>query len=222
MIVLVTTCERPGSSYLPRLLTSIEQSGWSGPCFIVSDGPTSIATSFPVFASRKRQGQMRTYWRAMQIGAEQARRLGHDRVVILEDDVELCRNALTYMDTVTLPPVDFVTWFDGHVIPEGARPGIYRVPAERFFCLQAVTWTPAALEILLASPRAVEWRPLHEGDVLIAQILSGRRYGVHIPNLAQHMGSVSLCNPGEDLSGVRTANNYPGQHFNALRLVPAW
>jgi hypothetical protein len=36
------------------------------------------------------------------------------------------------------------------------------------------------------------------------------------------MGSVSLCNPGEGLTGVRTANNYPGQHFNALRLVPAW
>jgi hypothetical protein len=85
-----------------------------------------------------------------------------------------------------------------------------------------VTWTPGALETLLASPRAVEWRSLHEGDVLIAQILAGRRYGVHIPNLAQHLGSVSLCNPGEGLTGVRTANNYPGSHFNALRLVPAW
>jgi hypothetical protein len=53
---------------------------------------------------------------------------------------------------------------------------------------------------------------------LIAKILRGRHYGVHVPNLVQHLGDQSICNPGQGLSGVRVANNYPGARFDALTL----
>jgi hypothetical protein len=70
----------------------------------------------------------------------------------------------------------------------------------------------------LRSPAAAAWPDRHGGDTLIARILTGRRYGVHVPNLLQHIGAQSICNPGQGLAGVRVANNYPGRSFDAHRL----
>jgi hypothetical protein len=92
------------------------------------------------------------------------------------------------------------------------------VNAHSFFCLQGVTWRPTVAEALLRAPAAQAWRDPHAGDILIAKILKGRRYGVHVPNLVQHLGATSICNPGQKLTGVRTANNYPGAYFNAMTL----
>jgi hypothetical protein len=172
-----------------------------------------------ISASQSNEGQKRTYWRALSIGFEEARREGTDRILILEDDVELCRNALPYMARARLPAVlDFVTWFDGHAIPARARPGIYPVLAQSFFCLQGVTWSCAAAETLLSAPASQQWKERHSGDILIAKILRGRYYGVHVPNLVEHRGAKSICNPGQGLTGVRVANNYPGSDFDALTL----
>jgi len=55
-------------------------------------------------------------------------------------------------------------------------------------------------------------------DLLIAQVLAGRTYGVHVPNLVQRCGSESICNPGHALVGARTAANDPGKQFDALSL----
>jgi len=219
MVLLIVTCGARGSVYLGRLVKQINESGWAGPRFILSDGPMSLVTGWPTEASLTRQGQMRTYWRALSVGLREARRIASDRILILEDDVELSRNALRYMEKTRLPEVlDFVTWFDGHVVPPGSKSGIYPVPAENFFCLQGVTWRSATVERLLRSPAVGAWRDEHSGDILIAQILRGRRYGVHVPNLVQHLGASSICNPGQKLTGVRTANNYPGPSFDALVL----
>jgi hypothetical protein len=150
---------------------------------------------------------------------EQTRGETDDRILILEDDVELCRNALTYIERTPIPhDLDFITWFDGHIIQSGASPGIYSVPAERFFCLQGVTWRRSTAERLLRSPEAAAWPDRHSGDTLIGKILRGRRYGVHVPNLIQHIGAQSICNRGQRLEGVRTAANYPGRWFDARQL----
>jgi len=219
MIVLITTCGRRGAEYLGPLVRQVDSSGWNGTRIIVSDGPPQFLCSWRTSSTPAREGQKKAYWRALAIGLEEARKTRDQRILILEDDVGLCRNALRYMERARLPDVlDFVTWFDGHAIPAGARQGIYPLPAQNFFCLQGVTWKPSTLEALLRSPLAAEWGELHSGDILIAKILRGRRYGVHVPNLVQHLGAESICNPGQKLRGVRTANNFPGPTFDALNL----
>ena len=220
MIVLVTTCGIRKAHYLGRLLRQIDAGGWKGRRFIVSDGPpTIISGGWQVTATTKREGQKKAYWRALAVGLEESRKSSDDRILILEDDVELCTNALRYMERARLPVMlDFVTWFDGHVIPAGAAQGIYPVNAQYFFCLQGVTWKAATAEALLTSSIAANWGELHSGDILVAKILRGRRYGVHVPNLVQHLGSESICNPGQKLTGVRTSNNYPGAAFDASTL----
>jgi hypothetical protein len=219
MILLITTCGSRGAQYLVRLLKQIDASGWKGRRFVIADGPLPIVTGWPTLATPQRLGQKKTYWRALATGVEEVRKQYDDRILILEDDVELCVNALKYMERVRLPrPLDFVTWFDGHMIPAGSRHGIYPAMAQNFFCLQGVTWRPAVAEALLRTPVANAWRDPHGGDILIAKILKGRRYGVHVPNLVQHLGALSICNPGQRLTGVRTANNYPGARFNAMTL----
>jgi hypothetical protein len=220
MILLIVTCGGRGSKYLGNLVEQVNQSRWPGTCIIISDGPSSLATGWPTFASQRREGQTKTYWRALAVGLDAAQRSGSDRIVILEDDVELSQNALQYMEQIPLPKaLDFVTWFDGHAVPPGSGNGIHPVDAYKFFCLQAISWKPSTAERLLRSPAVRAWGEQHAGDNLIAQILSDRRYGVHVPNLVQHMGAASLCNPGQRLTGVRTANNYRGRTFDAMTLV---
>ena len=219
MIVLITTCGGRNLAYLQRLLRQIDASGWIGRRVLISDGPMPVLSSWSVTCSARREGQKRTYWRALAVGLEEARRHRADRILILEDDVELCRNALRYMAGARLPRVlDFVTWFDGHMVPRGSRPGIYPMPADRFFCLQGVTWQIPTAEMLLRAPASAAWAEKHSGDILIANILRQRQYGVHVPNLVQHLGAQSICNPGQGLTGVRVANNYPGPGFDALTL----
>jgi|HubBroStandDraft_5_1064220.scaffolds.fasta_scaffold223925_2 hypothetical protein len=219
MVLLVTTCGGRDSQYLRRLVAQIDSSGWRGSRIVVSDGRPSEATGWRTSASAHNEGQKRTYWRALTIGLEEARRKQFDRILILEDDVFLCRNALQYMERARLPRIlDFVTWFDGHAVPPRARFGIYPVLGRSFFCLQGVTWSRATAERLVTAPAARQWKERHSGDILIAKILAGSYYGVHVPNLVQHLGATSVCNPGQGLTGVRVANNYPGDDFDALRL----
>lgn len=225
MILLITTCTGRGSrgvrepGYLGRLLRQIDASGWKGRKLLISDGPPPLLTAWPTAATVRREGQKKTYWRALAVGLEEARRQRTDRILILEDDVELCRNALNYMERVRIPNVlGFVTWFDGHAVPPRSGQGIYPVSARFFFCLQGVTWLCRTAEALVRSPIAASWRQPHAGDVLIAKILTGRYYGVHVPNLVQHLGAASVCNPAERLAGVRVANNYPGPQFDASTL----
>jgi hypothetical protein len=220
MILLITTCgPRPGDS-LGKLRRQIDES-WSGRRILVSDGPTTVAADgWTIAATARREGQKPTYWRALAIGVEEARRTGDDRLLILEDDVELCANALAYMERARLPPgIEFVTWYDGHIVKPGAVAGIYPANAQYFICLQGVTWPLATAEKLLASPIAAAWDECHGGDILVAKILRARPYGVHVPNLVQHLGAESICSPGASLAGARTAANYPGSTFDASSLT---
>jgi hypothetical protein len=220
MMLLVVTCGARGSQYLGNLVEQVDQSGWPGRRVIISDGPCSLSTGWPTLASPEREGQTKTYWRALAVGLEEARQHRADRFVILEDDAELSQNALQYMEHTPLHPVlAFMTWYDGHAVRPGSKDGTHVVPGHRFSCLPAVTWRPRTAERLLGSPDVRAWHNAHEGDVLISQILADQFYGVHVPNLVQHMGAVSLCNPGQDLTGLRTANNYRGRAFDAMTLT---
>ncbi len=162
---------------------------------------------------------MKNYWRALACGVEAAHSRQLDQFLILEDDVELCANALPYIASSRVPAgMDFVTWFDGHALPASAAPGFHVAPIQRFICLQAVTWPVTTAMRLLESERATRWSEPHRGDLLVRHILTPGSYAVHVPNLVEHRGAHSLCSPGQTLQGNRVALNYPGPGFDALSL----
>ena len=220
MVLVVVTCALRTSDCLRGLIEQVDRQPWGGERLLVSDGPPAIETGWPTHATAKAgAGQMRTYWRALGLGVERARRAGSGRFLVLEDDVELSANAMVYIDDVEVPQDhDFLTWFDGHAVPRGAPAGIYAVPTRRFYCLQGVTWKIETAERLLASRQAAAWTQLHRGDHLVRAILAGGRYGVHVPNLVEHRGIESICTPGRALIGPRLAANYAGRDFDCLSL----
>jgi hypothetical protein len=94
-------------------------------------------------------------------------------------------------------------------------PQLVRRVCSLFYCNQALTFSRATAEKIRYSPLAMAWNRPHEGDVLIAQVLQLADYGVHFPSLVQHVGAVSLCNPGQPLKKNRISHHYPGRDFDA-------
>jgi hypothetical protein len=220
MVLLITTCGGRSAEYRRRLQRQIDDGGWNGRRILVSDGPLADgAAGWTITATPAQEGQKKTYWRALAVGLEECRKTGDDRILILEDDVELCTNALPYMERARLPRMlAFISWYDGHIVEAGAAAGIYPASALQFICLQGITWPARTAEALLSSEVARAWGEPHGGDLLVARALGGRSYGVHVPNLVQHLGAESVCTPGSGLTGARTASNYPGRAFDAATI----
>src|SRR6185369_11646353 len=98
MVLLITTCGGRTAEYRQRLQRQIDDSGWGGRRILVSDGPLAdAAAGWTITATPVREGQKKTYWRALAVGLEECRKTDDNRILILEDDVELCTNALPYM-----------------------------------------------------------------------------------------------------------------------------
>lgn len=220
MITVITTCRGRTVAHLEALLGCFEKHGHLDRVCIASDGPApALRTRAQVVESAAPAGQAQNYWRALELGSAAAQTAGLDRFLVLEDDIELCANAVPYIARATRwRDLDFVTWFDGHALPAAAPNGLYRAPTDRFAFLQAISWPLATATRLLTSPLRGRWTERHRGDLLVRSILSRGVYGVHVPNLAEHVGSVSLCSPTLTLEGTRSARNYPGTTFDALQL----
>lgn len=193
MILAVVTC--PGrEAHFRALCDQIAEQGWAGQVIAVRDPGGD--------------GQKRTYFRALR----ECLGFGDHRFVIVEDDITLAPGALEAMRAAYVPgPFEFLTWFDGQICAPGAEPGIYPAWCQHFSCLQAVTWRASAARAVLDSPLAAEWTDPHNGDVLIARVLTGKRYGVRVPNLVQHVGAASVVTPGAPLEGLRVATNFPSE-----------
>lgn len=180
-------------------------------------------------ADTKLTGQFRNYWRALRVARDLANRYDLDQVTVGEDDIEVCEGTFDYIETYRVPEsLAFVTWFDANrpamVQPFDESGKRYACltpePAIKFRCLQLVTYPLRTVDLLLSAPQATWWNHPHEGDTLIAIILDEARqvYGIHMPNLAQHVGAESLANPGKGLTPRRTSANYPGADFDAKTL----
>lgn len=221
LVVVITTCSGRGASLLSALLAQIQQAGWQELVIIVSDGPAPAEVNCArVVDSPATVGQARNYWRALALGLEATIAAAASQFLILEDDVELCANALPYMAKTLVPPeLDFVTWFDGHALSANAPRGLHSVPVRQFICMQAVTWPVGTASRLLNNPLLDRWSEPHRGDLLVRQCLPTGRYGICVPNLVEHLGSQSLCAPSTGLITQRVARNYPGPNFDAVTLL---
>jgi hypothetical protein len=62
------------------------------------------------------------------------------------------------------------------------------------------------------------WSARHEGDQLVAQVFRHQPYAVHVPSIVQHVGDLSICNPGSGLKVERISHHYRGKDFDAATL----
>ncbi len=139
-------------------------------------------------------------------------------IVLLEDDIYGCKNALVKVVRWQSP---YVTQFmNTRRFPYGVRlvgdSGFWpncsiKIPA------------PVAARLVAENPTARGWQgkraSIHEGDMVIGRMLRawGLKFYQHM-SLFQHMGATSLCNPAASLAGHRTAHDFPGVDFDALTL----
>jgi len=215
-VLLVLAAPRPQAT-LGKTLESLLAAGsdaWPGPKILSSDCPIN---HFPSIINHRRWhvigvpeplGSARAYARAFRLALTVDP--DFDQLTILEDDVELCSNALTYMSRVEVPSdIAFVTWFTyaydwrpsphAPVEPSPAtrardeKHGILAARPSRFFILtQAVTFPRQTADLLLECPMfGAEWTERDGHDLMIGHALGDARYAAHFPVLVQHVGGLS-------------------------------
>lgn len=129
-----------------------------------------------------------------------------DYLTFVEDDVELCRNALAYVARLRMPEdVAFVTWFTydydysspRHVVlgehPASLGRPILACRSARYFILtQCCTFSRYTVERVLSCPMAAErWPKRDAHDELISWALGDSLYAAHFPILVQHAGGLN-------------------------------
>jgi len=169
------------------------------------------------------QGTVANYYRALRVALDICERYQLQQILVCQDDIELCTGALEYIEAFPVPVgAAFVEWFDGREPGRGVGPCAPWVKWEcgRTLNLQAVTWRLETIRAVLAQPRPAWWTLPHGVDDLLCCIAGdlGWQWGVHLPNLVQHVGAQSLVDPARTLTGNRTSKNYPGKDFDARSL----
>jgi hypothetical protein len=237
-LIVVLTCLRAQTSYLPSTALAIDEQGGAGLLRLVTvDGDAAAVTE----SKRLLTAAGRHDWQVMgldgPLGSTAAMRATlalaakHQRdVLFFEDDVVLCRNAIRRMRAVQVPAdCACVSFFDMKEVGGAAAPGLYargmnRSTSWEFWGCQSLRF-PAAVVAWLAEQ---DWWHTWVGkaqmasDTIVGALL--RRYpahipmAVHIPCLVEHVGRTSACAPGMSLTRSRLATNFLDGDFDALSL----
>ena len=147
------------------------------------------------------KGNKRAYWKLL----EHAVRRGGD-VVALEDDLVFCRNSVRRMISFPVPgDLAWVQFFSPHVLRHNdCWPGLWRPPAHSALFLQAAKFSSVGARRVLAWRDDPEFLKFVESDrsLNLAATRLGLRYGVHAPDLVDHVGDTSLAGGDSKLDGV--------------------
>jgi len=250
----ILTALRPRPSLL-ETLDSLEDAGldrWTGPKIMYSDGPSSCREAagtidrqgWRVIRTAEPRGAAWSFVNLLRLCLTADPDL--DRLTFVEDDVELCRNALDYVSRVRACVL--LSWFTfdydwscpGHApacpsqaaVADRTR-GILARRSTRYFILtQACTLPRRTVDLILACPHVASRWPKPDGhDEMIAWALGDAPYAVHFPILAQHTGHLNSAiemarerhlpageNP-KPAYHVGQSPYYVGREFNAMSLA---
>jgi len=255
-VLVVATAPRKVST-LGATLASLNRAGssrWPGPKILSSDGPLDDSLSaslaedgWTVTSTPSPEGCARAFLSRLRAAIELCPDL--DRLTFVEDDVEMCKNALDYMCRVHIPnDLALVTWFTYDYdwtsprhppqIPHpndaalGTGRGLLGCRPSRFFILtQAVSFPRRTVDLLLDCPFLRDWPKLDGHDEMIAWALGDGLYAAHFPVLVQHTAgsdnsAVTFARqaanvlPDEAQEGARSSPLYVGPEFDANYLLP--
>ncbi len=238
-VLSVLTCRRR-VSYLDATIASLEKAGATEDRvlrMICSDGPIDKFThnGWRYLYALEPVGNLRKFFDVLEF----ARAYSADRLFYFEDDVVLCKNAIARMQSVGVPEhLAFVSYFDmKEVKPHQSRtPALLNVPVmgldgQGFWGLQAVVFPKRTMDYLLANRAQIldeaggEARR-HQSDYFMGQALLRSpwpTYGVHVPNLVQHVGELSAVNKNaatwKDYRVNRRSTCFWGEHIDAEELA---
>lgn len=234
-LVVVLTCPR-STHYLADTLNSLERGGVRDVgattvkrLLVVDDGtPPDLGADrlrdWPVMhLGAEPQGNLRAFLGVFEI----AQKCDVDRLLFFEDDIVVCKNAVPKMLNTEVPDdCAFVSFFDMKELPYGTAAGMYKVSTmgkdgRGYWGSQAMLWPRRTIDYMLAhKDEILEGRNKHSSDCLFGhQLLYSPwpRYGVTVPNLADHTGIISAI--WSWIPKVnRKATNFPGEGFDALSL----
>lgn len=239
MLVAVMTCERiNGAVYLGDTLASLDAAGArEHDRLIVSDGPPPECETWgwPMIIDPGPAGSTECMMRALRAAARRGGPL-----LLVEDDVRLCRNAVRAAARLEVPrELAFVSLFHATIRPpEPGRRGLARYDFEGpIYCFSQALLLPERTVRYLASR---DYRELPIGQrrweagtlgnasdlVLGALLYRGgyRHYGIAWPNFAEHTGAQSAVEPNGADGADRLRNIrsrwYAGDEFDALTWRP--
>lgn len=162
------------------------------------------------------QGNKLAYWRLLEEGVKAG-----GEVIAFEDDIKFCLNGLRRIVAFLIPSdLAWVQFFSPMVIRHKETfPGLWRPPAYSHLFLQALKWTAAGARAVLSWQEREEFLVYSESDqtVNLAAMRLGLRYGVHAPDLVDHVGDVSLASPGAHHVDWRRSQCF-SPHVDALAL----
>jgi hypothetical protein len=155
--------------------------------------------------------------------------LGHDDVLVLEDDLIFSENAVRRMVTLPVPSdCAFLQFFSPHLLPAAHMiPGIWRPPLGSVKFCQAIKFTrPTLARLLDWAEHDREFGKFVESDqsLNLAVYRLNLRYGVHCPDLVDHVGGNSAATPGATIDDSemgesrRRSRCFGDVEFNSLRL----
>jgi len=240
-VISVLTCERTAGDYVAATLQQINRQGGE-PCerLLFVDGLPDVAERV-----RRRLSDVAALgaWDVISLGGkrgstEATRRVfvdvakrGRD-LIFFEDDLLLCRHAVTRMLELVIPAsVSLVSFFDMKEVSPGAATGLYRRPptgrdGRGLWGNQCFRLPAEVLRWLIAQ----DWSSTSHGsslmasDVVLGELLARHptrpRIAYHIPCLVEHVGHGSACFPGLELARWRRATNFQGAEFDARQLPP--
>lgn len=203
----VLTAPRNGAEYIDDTLASLDAAGasmWPGPRFVVADdvGPFRF-----VIGSDYQKGWewVFTGGRTGNVAATRTifeRAQGGD-LLVFEDDVIACKNAVTAALSLKLPPyVSLVSFFrTSHRTPvmSRVRDGFHLAQFKKGFAGSQALFIPARTIDLILRRGLVSQRPdLCGRDSAIGIALDGMYYAQSEPSWYQHTGVVSSIHANND------------------------
>ncbi len=204
MIVVLTDPRRP--EYLAQTLASVDQSATDSNRIVLVDGPVVAAPSpWRVISAPKPVSSLPkqnrwTTWRAFELAAD-----AQEDLLLFEDDVQGCPNAVLYAETFPVPgDCAFISlyapWGDASFMP-----GIWRYHSANFSYCQALKIPLRTCREFADARVEMETSKSGGSDECMREV-GGRRdwlVGVHYPGLFQHVGMSSLVSGEGGLFGAR-------------------
>lgn len=211
------THPRDGASYVERTHAAVKAQMPEGeePLLVV-DGKQGPVCCGPIaFVTKKHKGNRAAFFETVLHAAVYARPL-----LFLEDDIELCVNAVPYMFDFKVPDgLGWVQFFTPAPLRSGSGYGLHVANPGTSRFLQAVKFPVDTVLALAQWWAAADIDHAGSADQALAKAAKALRlpWAAHAPDLVQHVGETSTFDETK-LTWWRKSPDWPGQTFDANTL----